>query len=509
MYVDNRKIAKNTLSLYIRMIVIMAINFYMARVVLDVLGVTDYGIYNVVGTIVVIFSFLKSSLSEATQRFLNFEMGRGETDLKLQKVFSTCMNCYVLFIVLVVILGELFWLFYGQSLNIPEERFDVATIVFHVSLVTFVVSILQVPFNSTIIAYEQMSFFAKVSIVEPVLKLLLTLWISIISYDKLELYSYTILLNSIVVFFIYAIYCHRQYPICRYTIVWKGSLFKRILSFTGWNMLGSLAGVLSESGVNLLFNLFCGVLLNASLGLATQINNAMKSFSSGYMTAFNPQIVKSYAAQENTEFKKLFCRSSKFSYFLFFMISMPLIFQIDYLLTIWLVEVPAYTAAFVQIILIGSLIDATTSVFYSSIGATGHIRNYQIAISIVFLLHFVFTYILLFLKFDYITVFFSRLITRGFLNFCVGVYFVGKQTTFVFSEYVKNTLCPILKASLCPIMLISAFSILIPMKSFFYFILIAIAFEMTAIFSIYYWGLDKNEKMKVMAKSKVLFARLY
>lgn len=509
MQVDNKRIARNTIALYIRMIVIMAINFYMVRVVLDVLGATDYGIYNAVGTIVVIFSFLKSSLSEATQRFLNYEMGRSDSYKRLREIFSTCVNCYLVFVIIVFLSGELFWLLYGRSLSIPEERFDAATVVFHMSLLTFVVSIFQVPYNSAIIAYEKMDFFAKISIGEALLKLLLILWIKTILYDKLELYSYIILANSLIILLVYYGYCIKRFPICRYIFVWEKRLFRKILSFTGWNMLGSLSGILSESGVNLLFNLFCGVLLNASLGLANQVNNAMKGFSSGYMTAFNPQIVKTYAAKEYVEFKKLFYRSSKFSYFLFFMISIPLIFKMDYLLSVWLVEVPDYTAVFAKIILIGSLIDATTSVFYSSMGATGKIKYYQISISIVFLLHFVITYILLYFEFDYVLVFFSRLLTRGLLNFIVGILFVSHHTVFVFSEYVKSTLLPIIKTSVIPLVLISLLCQIGPHASFLYFIIIVIIFELSTLSSIFFVGLTPNEKMSVVEKSQSLFYQLH
>lgn len=486
----------------------MAINFYLARVVLEILGITDYGIYNVVGTIVVIFTFLKSSLSEATQRFLNYEMGRCDSLDNLKKIFSTCMNCYLIFIIIVIISGEVFWFFYGSKLNIPIERFSAAGFTFHLSLLTFVISILQVPYNSTIIAYERMDFFAWVSIVEAVLKLLLTLWIKIIPSDKLELYAFVILINSVIILIVYIVFCMKKYRICKYIWIWEKKLFQRIISYTGWNMMGSLSAILSDSGVNLIFNLFCGVLLNSSLGLTAQINNAVKGFFSGYMTAFNPQIVKAYAAREYDAFKTLFNRSSKFSYFLFFMVSIPLIFNVDYLLSIWLVDVPQYTAEFTQIILVCSLIDATTSVFYTAVGATGNIRNYQISISVVFLLHILITYFLLLSGIPYVWVFLSRILTRGFLNFIIGVYFVRKQTVFCFSSYLQNTIRPIIKASIIPLSSMILLNLMVPFSNFLYFISAMLLFELITIISIYMFGLDRSEKLAIVIKSKTIIGKL-
>ena len=508
MPVNNKIIAKNTVFLYVRLLVIMAINFYMARVVLEILGILDYGIYNIVGTIVVIFTFLKSSLSEATQRFLNFEMGSCDSLANLKNIFSTCMNCYFIFVILVILLGEFFWFLGGCKLNIPLERYEAASFTFHLSLLTFVVSILQVPYNSTIIAYEKMDFFAWISIVEAVLKLLLTLWIKVIPYDKLHLYAFVLLMNSLAILFVYILYCLKKFQVCKYVWVWEKALFRRIISFTGWNMLGSFAAVLSDSGVNVLFNLFCGVVLNSSLGLTAQINNTVKGFSSGYMTAFNPQIVKCYAAKEYIAFRKLFNRSSKISFFLFFMISIPIIFNIDYLLSIWLVDVPQYTAEFTRIILFCSLIDATTSVFYTAVGATGVIRNYQLSISAIFLLHVFITYILLLLGIPYVWVFFSRILTRGILNFCVGVYFVRKQTSFRFSDYTQKTLYPIVEASIIPLLSMILLRVIMPDSDFLCFVFTILLFELITVISIYKFGLDKTEKSVVDDKSRKMMAKI-
>ena len=483
----------------------MAINFYTARIVLDILGATDYGIYNLVGTVVVVFSFLKSSLSEATQRFINYEMGRSANIIELRNVFSTCLNCYLILISIVVVIGELFWFFGNNWLNIPNDRMESANFSFHIVLLTFVVNIIHIPYNAAIIANEKMGVFAKISIIEALLKLLLIYCISYFSFDKLKLYALLMLLNASIISFIYIIYCHYKFELCHYIISFKTSLFKRIISFTGWNMLGSLSGVLSESGVGLLFNTFCGVLLNTAIGLSNQINNALIGFTTGFQTAFKPQLVKSYAAKQIDELQRLLFRSSKFSFFLFFLISIPLVFNMQFLLSIWLNEVPKYVVPFSQIILIGSLIDATSGVFYSTIGATGKIKKYQISISFVFLLHFFTTLILLYLGANYIWVFFSRLLTRGLINFIIGLYFIKKQVRISILGYFKNTIKPIILVAILPLIGILLLNKFLGNSQLLYVIINSMVFELLAIYSIYKWGLTLNERKGIfnIIKTKI------
>lgn len=502
--IDNKKIASNTIALYTRMVVIMAINFYMGRIVLDVLGVTDYGIYNLVATIVVIFSFLKSSLSEAVQRFINYTIGDGRSS-QLNKIFSTCLNCYFILIITVIAAGEIFWFLYGSSLNIPKNRFEAASFTFQIALFSFAVSILQVPYNAAIIAHEKMGIFAKISIMEALLKLLLTIAITLIPFDKLKTYSVLMLFNAAVIFSIYFFYCRRNFKYTKYIIVLDKSLFKQILSFTGWNMLGSLSGTLSDSGVSLVFNAFCGVALNAAIGLANQINGALSGFIGGFQTAFKPQVVKTFAAKNIQDFHRLICRSSKVSFFLFFIIAVPVICNMDYILHLWLVDVPPYACSFSQIILACSLIDATSGVFYSAIGATGIIKNYQIVISCNLMLHVAATCILLHFGFKYEYVFFSRMLTRGFLNFITGLYFLKKLADLRYIEYVKEAFFPILKCSLPPTLAIITLALFYGNGSTGAVMLNIFVFELASITFIARYGLSPNERSKVFSfiKNKI------
>ena len=408
------------------------------------------------------------------------------------------MNCYILLIIVVIIIGELLWLFLGTSLNIPKNRFEAASFTYQITLFSFAISVMQVPYNAAIVANEKMGVFAKISIIEALLKLFLVVIITTIAYDKLKTYSVLMMINAFVIFCMYFIYCQMNFIYTKYIIVFDKSLFRQILSFSGWNMFGSLSGVLSESGVNLIFNTFCGVIINASIGLSNQINGALSGFITGFQTAFKPQIVKSYAAKQLQDFHKLICRSSKFSFYLFFLISIPIITNMNYILQLWLVDVPEYACIFSQIILIGSLIDATSGVFYSSIGATGKIRNYQIFITCNFILHIVITWFLLYLGCKYEYVFFSRLLTRGLLNFLVGLYFLKKLTGLQFVYYIKYTLLPLIKSSIIPVIILLLIIYLLDNDSLIKVFINVLVFEFISLIMIFICGLSYSEKNKVL-----------
>lgn len=350
-----------------------------------------------------------------------------------------------------------------------------------------------------------MGIFAKISIMEALLKLFLTVAITNIAYDKLKTYSILMLFNASVVFLIYLLYCRKKSKYTKYVFIFDKSLFKQILSFTGWNMLGSLGGTLSDSGVNLIFNTFCGVILNAAIGLANQINGALSGFIGGFQTAFKPQIVKTFAAKKMQDFHRLICRSSKISFFLFFLIAMPIICNMDYILHLWLVDVPPYACSFSQIILAGSLIDATSGVFYSAIGATGVIKNYQITITCNLTLHVIATCLLLYFGFKYEYVFFSRLLTRGLLNFITGLYFLKKLAGLQYFEYIRLALYPILKCSLLPILAIMLLTSIYGNNSIHAVLLNIFVFEFTSIIFIVRYGLSQNERNKVLSfiKNKI------
>lgn len=299
---NNKRIAKNTMMLYIRMLLSMIVSLYTSRVVLNILGVEDYGIYNVVGGVVVLFSFLNNAMASATQRFLNFELGRGDV-LEVKRIFSISMTSYICIALLVLFLSETVGLwFFNTQLNIPSSRIDAASWVYQMSIFTFCFSILRIPYNASVIAYERMSFFAYISIIEVLMKLLIVYLLVLGSIDKLILYAILIFVVTVLVNAIYQFYCKHMFEICTYSFFWDKILFKKIIGFSGWSLFGSLANMSAQQGVNFLLNIFYGVTVNAAVGIANQVSSAIYAFISNFQTAFNPQLIKSYASGEKEYF---------------------------------------------------------------------------------------------------------------------------------------------------------------------------------------------------------------
>ena len=367
------------------MLLIMFVTLYTSRVVLRVLGVEDFGIYNVVGGVVTMLAFLNSSLNTATQRFMNYEMGKGNME-GLRNVFSMSFIAYCLLAVIAVILAETIglWFIYNK-LVIPAERLQAAVWVFHFSVLTFVVNLLTVPYNAAIIAHERMSIYAYISVGEVVLKLLLVFLLQMVDADKLWLYGLMMCLVSCLVCLAYRACCLRSFSECRLRWIWDKSLLKGLFSFSGWMLAGTITSLLSTQGVNMLINMFFGPVLNAARAVAMQVYSAVHAFVVNFMTATRPQIVKSYA-QGNTEYMyRLVFSASKFSFFLLFILSMPILFNTAPILALWLEDVPEYAVLFTRLVLIDLLINAAYGPIAYVSQASGKIRNYQLVISIGFI----------------------------------------------------------------------------------------------------------------------------
>lgn len=391
---NNKRIAKNTLFLYFRMLLIMAVTLYTSRVVLATLGVEDYGIYNIVGGIVVLFSFINSSLASATQRFLNFELGRGGN--KTQRVFSMSLTIHALVAVIVAILAETVGLwFLNTQMNIPVERMNAANWAYQFSIFSVSISFIQVPYYASVIAYEKMAFFARIAILEVALKLLIVLILVYIGFDKLKLYSILTFCVSFVVFECYRKYCKKHIAFSQYTYFWDKKMFQNLLSFSGWMLLGAAAGVGSHQGINILLNIFCGVAVNAAVGISNQVNAAVNQFVSNFQTAFMPQIVKLYAAGDILQMRILINRSSRFSFFLLFMLACPLMLNIEFVLGLWLKEVPSHTSNFCTLILIYSLIETMSKPVGLAIHATGRVKNYNLLITLALSINIILSYVFL------------------------------------------------------------------------------------------------------------------
>lgn len=383
---NNKRIAKNTLLLYFRMLFMMAVSLFTSRVVLNTLGVEDYGIYNVVGGIVAMFGFINGSMSSATQRYITFALGKGDKN-RLQTVFSTTLQIHTLIAGVIVLLGETvgLWFLYNK-MQIPADRMDAAFWVLQCSIVDAIFMIISVPYNADIVAHEKMSAFAYISIFEVVLKLAIVYILLIFSFDKLVLYAFLLLAIQILIRFSYSYYCNKHFEETKYKHVWDKALFKEMTGFAGWSMFGNLAGVLFGQGLNMLLNVFFGPVVNAARGISVQVQNAIQQFVGNFQMALNPQITKTYAQGELQEMHKLMYRSARFSFYLLFFLSLPVLFETNIILTVWLKTVPDNTIVFLRIMICTSLIYTLANPLIIANQATGKVRKYQAICGTILLL---------------------------------------------------------------------------------------------------------------------------
>jgi len=413
---NNKRIAKNTLMLYFRMLLMMGVSLYTSRVVLNALGIEDFGIYNVVGGVIAMFSFINSSMSSATQRFLTFELGQGNSR-NLKKVFNTSLIIHWAIAFGILILGETIglWFFYNK-MTIPVDRFDAAMWVYQISIIVAIVNIVNVPYNALIIAHERMNVFAYISIAEVLFKLAIVYVLYIVNYDKLTVYVILILSVSIILRVYYQIYCRRSFSESKFYFEKDVFLIKKMAHFAGWNLIENIAGIISYQGLNLLLNVFFNPMVNAARAVAVQVNSAIFSFSNGFQTALNPQITKSYAAKDFTMMHSLIFKSSKFSFFILYFLSVPVLLNADIILRTWLKIVPEYSNVFVRLVLCTAIIGATGNSFMIAAQATGNIRKYQIIVGGTLLLVLPVSYICLRLGGNPVSVFIVQLVVDCLMN---------------------------------------------------------------------------------------------
>lgn len=392
---DNKLIAKNTLMLYFRMILIMGVTLYTSRVVLGVLGVEDFGIYNIVGGVVAMFGFLNGSLTIATQRFLTFELGKGDID-QLKRVFGVSLLIHSFLALVIILLAETIGLwFFFTKLNIPVGRFEAAMWVYQMSVLSAALTVTQVPYNAIIISYERMDAFAYISIVEVVLKLIVVFILARLDYDKLIVYS---ILIFFVTFFIRKLYKRYSKRIFRKTIssyMFDKTILLNVFSFSGWSLFGSVSYIAKSQGVNVLLNLFYGTTLNAAYGISQQVNTAITSFSQNFTMALNPPIVKAYAKRDLNSTCMLLFSGMKYSFYCSFLLIIPLLYETEYVLSLWLKTVPDYTVDFTRFVLIASLVDSFSYAIGATVQATGRIKWYQIIIGGILFLNLPFSYFIM------------------------------------------------------------------------------------------------------------------
>ena len=382
---NNKIILKNTGMLYIRMLVVMAVSFYTVRIVLEELGISDYGLYNIVGGIVVLFSFLKTTLTSASQRFFSFTIGKGNVK-EMEEIFKTNIFFYLIVCAVIIILSETIGLwFLNSQLNIELDRIEAANWTYQMSIIAFILSTMTVPYESVITSHENMSFYAYVSILEAFLKLIVAYLLALFQYDKLIIYSILITFSSLVVFLVYAIYCQKKFQECSFGFSWNRKMFKEIAAYSAWNIVGTTASIVNNQGSNIVLNLYFGTVVNGAKAIASQIIGVATRFSSNFFTAVRPRLIKLYASGRLDEMYKLINQSAKVSYFLIFIIALPLILQIDYVLSLWLGHVPPYAKIFAILSIVSILIDSLSNPLVSAAQATGNIKKYQITLCIILL----------------------------------------------------------------------------------------------------------------------------
>lgn len=393
---SNKTIAKNTLFLYFRSIIILLISLYTSRLVLDVLGVEDYGVYNLVGGFVAMFSMISSTLASASQRFITYAMGEKEKN-KVHTVFSTSVTLHIIIAFFSVVLLEVLGIYFIYNhLNIPVDRVDAAVWVLHFSILALFFNIVSVPFNALIIAHERMNVFAYISLLEASLKLATVYLLTIIAFDKLILYSVSITLVLILIISIYIIYCSKQFAEAKSFVLHVDKpTFKEMFAFSGWNLLGNGSLILRNQGVDMILNAFYGVAANAAKGVSNQVQNAVTMFVSNFVMAINPQLTKAIAANDNDRRDFLIYNGARLSFYLYTLFIIPLLIVVPLVLSLWLVDVPEYTVEFVRWLLIYSLLDSLSRFLINSILANGKIRNYEIVVGIIKLLAMPVSYIML------------------------------------------------------------------------------------------------------------------
>ncbi len=393
---NNKRIAKNTLLLYIRMLLTIVVGLYTSRVVLNTLGVSDYGIYNVVGGIVAMLAFLNSALTAASQRFISFELGRGDKQ-KLKTIFCTSVTIHAILAIIIFIIAETIGLwFVNTHLNIEPTRMTAANWVYQCSILTFMLTIVSVPYNSCIVAHEHMNAFAYVSILEAILKLLIVYLLLVINYDKLIIYGILVLCVAFIIRLIYGLYCKRHFEECTYHFTFDKTLFKEMFSFAGWSVVGNLGFSFKDQVANVILNIFFGTVVNAARGIALQVNGIISNFSNNFIMALNPQITKQYAAGDIGNSMKLVYAGCRYSFFLLALIAIPVMINLDYVLKLWLGNVPEYTSEFLQLALCAALINSMASPLVTALQATGNIKGFQISICIVMLLELPMAYLILY-----------------------------------------------------------------------------------------------------------------
>lgn len=489
-------VLKNTLFLYFRTAITMVIALYTSRVILDVLGVENYGIYTIVGGVVAMFQTLSLTLSGTTQRFITYALGRND-ERHLQQVFSASLRVHLVLAIVVLLLAESLGLwFINTHLNIAASRMTATNIVYQCSLLCFVIDIISIPYNSVIVAYEKMKGYAYIYIGQALLRLTNVFLLQLGDFDKLIFYAFLEVLVSILVRISFIVYCKKECRECKRVDIIDKTLYKQMMSFTGWNFIGTSSAIIYSQGGNILINIFFGVTLNAAIGVTNQVQNAVNSFVGNFTIALNPQITKNYALKNYPQTISLIFSGSKVAAYLLMIIAIPIIYNVNYILHTWLIDVPKYTVVFVRLSLILAVVNSFFPTINCAIFATGNIKKYQILSFVINVVKVLLLYIGFKIGLSPVILYIMPIVFT-FLFIWIITHELKNDFEFPVNEYFKKTVMVSLTIFIS--LLVGYYIIHTHYKSsgFIVFILESIIITILNIIIIIRFGLTKNEKKQV------------
>ncbi|MBI9034690.1 MAG: oligosaccharide flippase family protein [Bacteroidales bacterium] len=489
---NNKRIAKNTMMLYFRMLLIMGVTLYTVRVVLNVLGAEDYGIYNVVGGIVIMFSFLSNTMATASQRFFAYELGRNNL-AQLKKTFSMTLSIYVLIAIIILIMAETVGLwFLNTQMTIPENRMEAANWVYQFSIFSFMMTMFTIPYYASIIAHERMNIYAYASIAEALLKLGILYLLVLFSVDKLKLYAILVFVVTASITVVYRIYCKRQFEECKYKFYWDKPLFKELIGYSGWNLFGALAALCNVHGINILLNVFFGPVVNAANAVAYRVSSAINQFVMNFLTAVKPQITKYYAVGKVSQMINLVCQSSKYSFFLLLILSMPILLETNFVFRLWLEATPEYVVLFTRLVVVNALVNSLSYPLMTAAQATGMIKKYQTIVGSVMLLNIPLAYIALKVGLPA-----QSALYIGILISLLCLYLRLK----LLKTMINLSITRYRQLVLNPVGVVIVISYILPVlihhnmsDSLLRFLIVSIVGGVSSLFSIYVFGLNSDER---------------
>lgn len=444
---NNKRLAKNTLFLYLRMILTMAIGLYTSRIVLKTLGVSDYGVYNVTGGLITLLAYVNTILAGGTSRFLTIALGQKDLT-KLKLTFSTTVTLSLVSSVIVLVLGETVGLwFVNTHLNIDSSRMEAANWVYQCALLSATLTITQMPFSASLISHERMNVYAYMSILDVIMKLLIVYVLLFFNVDKLKLYATLMLCVNFLNILIYRWYCIKRFEECSMQFGFDKNLFKNMFAYSSWNMIGSLSTLLIDQGINILINMFYGTIVNAARGIAMQVNNIVRQMYSSFQMPCRPQVMKYYSAGEINEMQALICNNSKYCSYLLLCVIIPLSINVKGLLDIWLVEVPEYTVGFVRFIFAVSFINAMIDPVAMGIQATGKVKRLNIAIGINNAIIIIMAYILFSHNTSPISYYIPWVISCV-VSLTFHLYLLKREINFAVKTFIYKTVLPVIKFSI-------------------------------------------------------------